>query len=132
MSVEMNKSKYIQNVLVFLGIILAGLIYSKYKKTTLESSAKYSIAQVTNTFWAKGGNSCEYSFIVNGVIYIGKEFVYDNRPVINERYIVKYDSNNPNNSEILLAIKILDTSMKAPVNGGWESPPQSIDGNSTN
>lgn len=99
------KKKYIQNISVFVVIVVIALMYVNLKESKLEENGQRTIGRVESIFWAKGGMSCSYSYTVNNQDYESKSFIYENEVKVGDFYYVEYDKNSPNNSKILFEQK---------------------------
>ncbi len=111
-------------VITAIILIIAGIAFvnTKNKKKELRLKHKYTIGYVfDNTYLARGGENAYYKYYYMGKTYEGVYFGSRLKKHLSKSYIVKFNPDDPKNSEILLD-KEIKGGLKAP-NEGWDRLP---------
>ena len=120
-------------IALVLSFILFGVIISIIRGIKLENSHMYTIGQLYKI--GGGGRSSPslyYKYNINNKLFnvihsqVTKNKIFSSKAEIGKRYYVKFEKDNPKNSEMLTDYPVPDSIKEAPVNG-WDTLPRSSD-----
>lgn len=114
-------------------VIIAFIVWAYFNQTKVnrlknrrDDYAKYTIGITTGSFNnIKGGRPVHYKYFVNNIEYSNsndRSVLFDDVRVNGGRYIVKFDSTNPSNVEMLFRCPVPEYIKEAPENGWKERP----------
>ncbi|WP_299434353.1 hypothetical protein [uncultured Maribacter sp.] len=117
-----NKEKSIPVVIIGFLVLVGTYLYMHNRKMELlEKPILYSISSIEESYAIIGYFAYDYCFKYNN-----EEFkvtgTSNKKQKVGDRFIVKYSKENPENSELLLALPICDTILVAPQLGRKEFP----------
>ena len=109
---------------VFLGLGLVGVFYVAHLGNLGHERAKFTIGYLTGyVYQPKSGKYYKYRFEVQGTEYVGESLPdkgMDDRD--GARFVVEYDSIDPEENLGHFAVLVPDSIRQAPANG-WTRPP---------
>ncbi len=114
-----------KTILTALGVIgFAWLMFDFYHRADLlRARAKYTIGYVQGSHWAmKNGKQINYYATISGATYKGGKDELPGMRLAGGRYLVKYDSLDPEVKTVYFEYSIPDSIVEAPANG-WRTPP---------
>ena len=118
-----EKENKIVFTMVFAFAIILVVMYNNQKKNKLEKFKRYTIVKVLNA-QVHGKNNTKYTFYFDGVLtesYSKLLWKNEREAIIGNNVLLKFDSSNFKNSEVLIDYKISDT-IKSPIEGWKEIP----------
>ena len=84
----------------------------------LHERANYTIGYITGSHWAvKSGRQVDYEMTINGKVYKGGDDELPGMKIEGARYLVKYDSIDPEWKVVYYAHPVPDSIGEAPPNG---------------
>ena len=117
-----ERTKTIWTILGAVGLVW---LFSNYfhHSDLMRERAKYSVGHVRGTHWAvKSGRQVNYLMMVNGQTYQGGDDEVPGMKIEGGRYLVRYDSLDPEWKAVYYKHPIPDSVGEAPANG-WFTPP---------
>ena len=118
-------SERAKTIWTILGVIgMAWVLWDYFHHSDLlHERAKYTVGHVRGTHWAvKSGRQVDYLMTVNGQTYQGGSDELPGMKIEGGRYLVKYDSLDPEVKGVYYEHPIPDSVGEAPANG-WFTPP---------
>jgi hypothetical protein len=125
----MTKSKIspftgIMVCLVF-GLGVYAMIKKKIAVDELNKSHRFTIGKVSDHMYlSRGGEKIYYIFNYNMKDYRGIYIGNDLKTKLGRKYLIKFNQNDPKNSDILLGYEVLKSTV--PPHEGWEKVPKYI------
>ena len=110
--------------LLLLGAIGLGIAYVAHLGSLMHERAKYTIGYLTGyVYRPKSGKYYHFRFETNGVPFVGTSLSDKGMDDRNgARFVVEYDSTNPEQNIGYFALRIPDSIRQPPPNG-WRKPP---------
>ena len=109
----------------FLGLLLIGVFYVAHVGDVGHQRAKFTIGYLTGyVYQYKTGKHYNYRFTVQGTSYVGQSSSPDEDMDDRDgaRFVVEYDSLNPEENLGHFAVTVPDSIRRPPLNG-WTRPP---------
>ena len=109
--------------MAFLGLLLIGVFYVAHVGDVGHQRAKFTIGYLTGHVYQKSGKFYNYRFAVRNTLYVGQSLPdtgMDDRD--GARFVVEYDSLNPEENLGHFAVTVPDSIRRPPLNG-WTRPP---------
>ena len=117
-----ERAKTIWTILWAIGFIWLAMYWYE-GAGLLRERAKYTVGHIRGTHWAvKSGRQVDYFMMVNGQMYKGGSDEVPGMKIEGGRYLVKYDSLDPESKAVYYKYSIPDSVGEAPANG-WFTPP---------
>lgn len=122
-----NKFNTISKIL-FLTMLFGYIIYIAVKsyndKKERNLKSKYTIGIVIKISpLSKSGYNLKHIYKINHILYKSSRIIDEKENYLNKRFYVKFESDNPNNCEILLDKPVHDSIKEAPPEG-WDKIPK--------
>ena len=110
--------------LIFLGSMLALVFYAAHVGDIGHERAKFTIGYLTGYVYQKSGKRYNYRFNIQNTVYEGQSLPPDEEMDDRDgaRFVVEYDSLNPEENLGHFAVTIPDSIRHPPLNG-WTRPP---------
>lgn len=108
---------------IFLALMLAGGFYVAHQNKRMDQRAKFTVGYLTGYMYHKSGKVYHYRYQIQGTSYEGESQPDENMDDRDgARFVVEYDSLNPEESLGFFAVPIPDSVRQPPANG-WTRPP---------
>ncbi|WP_298479609.1 hypothetical protein [uncultured Maribacter sp.] len=117
-----NKEKSIPVVIIGFLVLVGTYLYMHNRKMELlEKPSNYTIGRIDDSYAVIGYFDYNYVYAYKNKSYT-KTGSSNKKQKVGDKFIVKFSKENPENSELLLALPICDTAIVAPQLGWKEFP----------